>query len=239
METKLLLKKLDAWDKKVIKKYNGFGGASFTVFLRIISFLGRETLWMLLMVFYLFIYYDSFLLSSISSVFLIGLLIIAPIKKFIDRERPFEALKNIKVLEREPTSRSFPSWHSYNVASQGLLFAFLVNSPMIAIIVVIIVIFVSFSRIQLGVHYPTDVICGAFIGIFGFLIASTFLTPLLKSIFVFFEQFIVGNIYTQTLNPLLFENLFYMILVVGLLSIIIFLAIYKWIAEHYNKSKKG
>jgi len=237
METKLLLKKLDGWDKKVIVKYNGFGGTSFTIFLRIISFLGRETLWMLLMVFYLFIYYDSFLLSSISSVFLIGVLIIAPIKKLIERERPFEALNNIEVLERKPTSRSFPSWHSYNVASQGLLFAFLVNSPMIAITFVIIVIFVSFSRIQLGVHYPTDVICGAFIGIFGFLIASTFLTPLLRSIFVFFEQFNVGNIYKQTLNPLLFENLFYMILVVGLLIIIVYLAIYKRIAEHYNKSK--
>ena len=237
MEAKLLLKNLDAWDKRIILKYNGYGGMLFTTLLKIISFLGRETLWMLLMVFYLFIFYDSFLFSNISTVFLIGVLIIAPIKKFINRDRPFEALKNIKVLEREPTSRSFPSWHSYNVASQGLLFAFLVNSPMIAIIVVIIVIFVSFSRVQLGVHYPTDVICGAFIGIFGFLIASTFLTPLLKSIFVFFEQFIVGNIYTQTLNPLLFENLFYMILVVGLLIIITYLAIYIRIAEHYNKSK--
>ena len=239
MKAILILKNIDAWDKRIILKYNGFGGKLFTNLLKIISFLGRETLWMLLMVFYLFIFYDSFLFSNISIIFLIGVLIIAPVKKFIGRKRPFEALKIIEVLEREPTSRSFPSWHSYNVTSQGLLFVLLLNSPILVIIIAIIVISVTFSRIQLGVHYPTDVICGAFIGIFGFLIARTVLAPLLNRLMIFFEQFNVENIYKQVINPLLLENIFYMMLVVGLLSIIIFLANYKWIVERYNKSKRA
>jgi undecaprenyl-diphosphatase len=239
MDLKLIINNLDTWDKRVILRYNGFGGRPITILLKIISFLGRETLWMLLMVFYLFIYYDSLLFSNISTVFLIGVMIIAPMKKLIDRDRPFEALKNIKVLERKPTSRSFPSWHSYNVASQGLLFALLLNTPMIIIIVIIIVIFVSFSRIQLGVHYSTDVICGAFIGFFGFIIARTVLVPFLTNLLIFFEQFNVGNIYKQVINPLLFENIFYLILVIGLLSIIFYLAIYKWIMEHYRKLKNA
>ena len=237
MGTKLLINYLDAWDKRVILKYNGLGGIPITTLLKVISFLGRETLWMLLMVFYLFVYYDPFLFSNVSTIFLFGVLIIAPMKKLINRDRPFETLKNINVYERKPTSRSFPSWHSYNVASQGLLFALMLSTPMTVIIVIITVILVSFSRIQLGVHYSTDVICGVFIGIFGFLIAGTALAPLLNSLLVFFEQFNIGNVYKQVINPLLFSNVFYLGLVVVLVVIIIYLANYKWVSEHYNKSK--
>ena len=237
MEAKLL-KKLDTWDKKVISKYNGFGGKPFTIFLRVVSYLGRETLWLLLMLYFLFIYYDSFLFSNISSVFLIGVLLIAPMKKAINRDRPFETLKNIEILEKQPSSRSFPSWHSYNVVSQGLLFSLFFNSTPKMFLIVIIVVVVSFSRIQLGVHYPTDVICGVFVGILGFLFARIVVAPLINNLLIFFEQFNVGNIYKQVINPLLIENVFYMVLVVVLLSMIIYLANYKWVKKRINRSSE-
>jgi len=237
MDSKKIFNKLNNWDQKIILKFNGIGGRAFTILLKVLSFLGRETIWMFLIVFYLFIIYDPRLFSYISSIFLLGVIIIAPIKKCFNRERPFEALKDIRVLERKPTSRSFPSWHAYNVASQGLLLAFLLNSIGIAIIVLIFAMVVSFSRIQLGVHYPSDVIFGFFIGIIGLVIAITILAPVLMIVINFIEQVIEVPIYSQIINPLLIENIFYLFIVLALLIVIILLAINKRIVEFIRASK--
>jgi membrane-associated phospholipid phosphatase len=237
MESKNIFNKLNNWDQKIILKYNGIGGKILTNFLKIISFLGRETLWIVLMVFYLFIWYAPFLFSNISAIFLLGVIIIAPLKKSIDRERPFETLKDINVLERKPTSRSFPSWHAYNVISQGLLFAYLLNSIAITIIVSIFAVIVSFSRIQLGVHYPSDVIFGFFIGIIGFLLAEIIVAPILLRIIVFYEQFYGGTIHYYVINPLLFENIWYLFVVIGIVTLVILFSIYKRIKEIFESIK--
>jgi len=237
MKSKKIFSRLNNWDQKIILKYNGIGGKFFTYFLKIVSFFGRETLWILLMVFYLFIWYAPFLFSNISTIFLLGVIVIAPLKKSFDRQRPFETLKDINVLERKPTSRSFPSWHAYNVISQGLLFAYLLNSIAITIIVSIFVVIVSFSRIQLGVHYPSDVIFGFFIGILGFFLAVFIVAPILLRMITFFEQFYGGTIHYHLLNPLLFENLWYLILVIGMVTLVILVAIYKRIKEIFDSIK--
>ena len=157
------------------------------------------------------------------------------IKKIIDRDRPVESLEDITVLEQKPTSRSFPSWHAYNVVSQGLLLAYLLNSIGIAIIVLIFAVVVSFSRIQLGVHYPSDVFFGFFIGFIGFILAITIVAPILMRVIFFFELVIEGQIHYQIINPLLLENIFYIILVLGLMIVIILLAIHKRIKEVIRK----
>jgi undecaprenyl-diphosphatase len=231
--------RLDPWDQKIILKYNGIGGKKFTVLLRIISFIGRETIWMLLMVFYLLIFYDPQWFSYISSIFLLGVIIIGTIKKYMNRDRPFESLEEIKILERRPTSRSFPSWHAYNVVSQGLLLAYLLNSLVLAIIVLILTAIVSFSRVQLGVHYPSDVIFGFLVGLLGFFLALTVVAPILMLIIHYLELVIGIPVYFQKINPLLFQNVFYMILVLGLITIVIFFSIYKKIQEVIETKRKN
>ena len=235
MQSKKIFNKLDKWDQKIILRLNGIGGKPVTIFLKILSFAGRETIWMFLLVFYLFIYYDPLLFSYIGSIFLLGVVIIAPIKKFFNRDRPFEILEDIKVLERKPTSRSFPSWHAYNVASQGLLLAYLLNSLLVAILVLIFAVIISFSRIQLGVHYPSDVVFGFFIGFIGFILAISIVTPILMRVISFFELAIGSQIHYQVFNPLLLENFFYSILVLGLMILIFILAINKRIKEFIRK----
>jgi membrane-associated phospholipid phosphatase len=117
MELKDFPNRIDKWDQRLIIKYNGLGGKPVTIILKSISFFGRETLWIFLIAFFLLIWYDPFLLTNLSAVFLTGVLFIAVTKRVFNRARPFERLgeDKIKVLERKPRSRSFPSWHSYNI----------------------------------------------------------------------------------------------------------------------------
>ena len=96
----------------------------------------------------------------------------------------------------------------------------------------------SFSRIQIGVHYPSDVIFGFFIGFIGFILAMTIVKPILMKVIVFFELVIGGQIHYQIINPLLLENILYTLLVISLISIIIVLAIHKRIKEFIGKQEK-
>ena len=239
MKDSNLMKKVDDWDNKVIVKWNGYGGKMIVFFLRIISFLGRETIWLILMVFYLLIWYDPFLFSYIGSTFLAGVLMIVPIKKYIDRDRPFERLNTIKVLERKPSSRSFPSWHVYNVVSQGLMFIYLFNNLSIILVAILCSTIVAISRIQLGVHYPTDVIAGGVFGILGFFLALYIIAPIAYTSLTFFQSLITIPIEFQKLNSLLFRNIWYSLLCSGLIIFIFILANYKWIRDYFKKNSKS
>ena len=239
MELREFSHRIDRWDKRIILRYNYIGGRSILYILKFVSFFGRETLWLFLIFFYLFIWYDPFLLSYISSTFLFGLLIILAIKQIVNRARPFEKFnqEELKVLERKPTSKSFPSWHSYNIVSQGLLFGlFFLRSPLITILIIFFSIIVSFSRIQFGVHYPSDVIAGFFIGIFGFLLSIYIISPICLIGITYLEQFITYEIQYQKINSMLYENIWYLLLSILIFCIILISAVYKKMKE-YIKNK--
>ncbi|MFX1410171.1 MAG: phosphatase PAP2 family protein [Promethearchaeota archaeon] len=240
MDSSRFLSKVDKWDQKILLKYNGIGGKAFTYFLKPISFLGRETIWISLITFYLFIWYDPFLFAHFSAIFLNGFIFIFLIKQSTRRSRPFERFgeEQLVVLERKPISKSFPSWHSYNVVSYGLLFGFLLKSPLVVVIMLSIAALVSFSRIQLGVHYPTDVIIGFFLGVVGFLFAIYIVSPLLSLLINYLEPLIIHDIQYQQFNPMLIHNIWYISLCVGIFSGIFLLAISKVIKEYFISKKE-
>lgn len=86
------------------------------------------------------------------------------LKNIVCRPRPFDNLPALTVLIEKPSSFSFPSGHTASsftcawVMFQKLPKKFGVPALVLAALI-------GFSRLYIGVHYPTDVLCGMISGI--------------------------------------------------------------------------
>lgn len=92
------------------------------------------------------------------------LLVDGVIKNIVMRERPFHANPLLLALIEEPDSFSFPSGHTgSSFAAAVVLWRSLPHKA--ALPFCLLAVLIAFSRLYVGVHYPTDVLAGAVIGI--------------------------------------------------------------------------
>jgi len=93
------------------------------------------------------------------------------VKKYFQRPRPFQN-QEIEVLQRSPAGGySFYSNHAANMTAFATYTT--LTLPALAYFSIPAAILVSYSRIYNGVHYPSDVFCGALVGLFfGWLISQ-------------------------------------------------------------------
>lgn len=86
------------------------------------------------------------------------------IKEIVDRARPFVTVKNLIPLGRIPSDSSFPSGHT--ASSFAVATVILCRTKLrTGIPCMILAVLISLSRLYVGVHYPTDVLVGFFVGI--------------------------------------------------------------------------
>jgi len=92
-------------------------------------------------------------------------------KDLVMRPRPFAVLPGVRLLIPEPGSFAFPSGHttsSIAVASGAVLAArkLLGKMPLWGWSMLALAVAISYSRIYVGVHWPSDVAAGALFGVF-------------------------------------------------------------------------
>lgn len=91
------------------------------------------------------------------------------IKNLVGRLRPFQQNPDLQLLIGVPHGSSFPSGHSASAFCAAAIYFLFRNECTLAkkvwIPVTVLSVLIMFSRLYLYVHFPTDVLCGALLGI--------------------------------------------------------------------------
>jgi undecaprenyl-diphosphatase len=160
-----------------------YGLSSLPFAREIIIFLGTYLIYIAIIVFLIFAYLDwkkhshayigRYLLPLFSAFVSVGA-VVHFIRLFIERNRPFIAHSLTPLLTE--FSYSFPSAHTifiFSLATGTLYF-----NKKLGIGLFIAGIFIGLARIAGGVHYPSDIVAGALLGI----LTTMFVGAILKAV---------------------------------------------------------
>jgi undecaprenyl-diphosphatase len=131
---------------------------------RLVSRLGDGLFWYALMLLILLFEGSDGLLPVLHMALagLSGTLLYKWLKGKTLRPRPFEVHQDIFMTGKPLDKFSFPSGHTLHAVVFGLV---AINYyPDLSFIIMPFVSMVALSRVVLGLHYPSDVLAGAFIG---------------------------------------------------------------------------
>lgn len=160
------LEAVTTWDASVITAiYENVHSAFLTMFFRIVTLLGEGGIfWIAVAVILLFFKKTRRSGICIGASLLIGVIVgNGIIKNVVARPRPYDAIEGIESVVSHLSDYSFPSGHSLCCFEAATALA--MNRTKWAIPAYVGAVLVAVSRLFLFVHYPTDVICGALLGV--------------------------------------------------------------------------
>ncbi len=100
--------------------------------------------------------------SVVASVVVTYVIVNLILKPLVCRDRPF-SVEDFDLLVPEPSSWSFPSGHTASCFAGAT--AILLHDRRLGAVAMAYAAFVGVSRLYLCVHWPTDVLAGALIGV--------------------------------------------------------------------------
>ncbi len=178
-----MLEKIIEWDHYWFEKING--EFTFGFLDQLMPLVSEPECWIPLYLFilvFVVLNYPSgkikILLAIILTVVITDQLTSSIIKPFFGRLRPChipETFENLRLLVKCGSGKSFVSGHSANHFAQAFCWIALFGRRFKWIIPVLILwaAMVAYSRVYIGVHFPVDIIVGAFLGaILGYAIGS-------------------------------------------------------------------
>lgn len=138
--------------------------SALTALLRAASRLGDGPAWLALALL-LPLFAGAEALSAVARLAAVGIaatLVSTLLKRLFSRPRPYLAHGEI-VLGAQPLDRfSFPSGHTLHAVALGAVAV--AHYPILAWVLAPFTLLVAWSRVALGLHYPSDVLAGAAVG---------------------------------------------------------------------------
>ena len=93
-----------------------------------------------------------------------ALLVNVFLKNIVARSRPYEVIDGLTSLVGEQSDFSFPSGHTSSAFSVAVVM-FMLMPKKYGVPALIVATLIAYSRLYVGVHYPSDIIGGLIIGI--------------------------------------------------------------------------
>ena len=168
-----LIQNIQLWDERMIVNIIARRKDDLTLSLKFVSRMGDGYLWCALtVIFYMLTDVTPEWLVMGISAYAVEIFFYKIIKQSTSRKRPCHEYENIKNLIVPQDQYSFPSGHTAAATVAALLFS--TALPVVAPLFFLLTILIAFSRIYLGVHYPSDVLMGFVLGVFSFSVSFIF-----------------------------------------------------------------